>query len=130
MSHYPKQFPTEEAQHLYQMASTGTLRDNVAHAVHDSWWVGGFLAKFAIGEPDDHPEPGSENVDPAEALKAACTPEEYQDLQNLSLLAGITADELAQPGADPQGILDNIDIAKLFTNIQKVIQLLTLLKVI
>lgn len=121
MSHYPKQFPTEEAQHLYQMASTGTLRDNVAHAVHDSWWVGGFLAKYAVGEPGALP-----STNPIETL----TESEKTDLANLSVLAGVTYDDLAQPGEDPGRLLENIDMKKLLANIQQIVSLLIALGIL
>lgn len=128
MSHYPQDFPTVEAQHLYEMASTGTLRDNIAHATHDAWWVGGFLAKFAVGEPDNHGAAG--DVDPAEEIKAACTPEQYAQLQSLTALAGITVEDLLLPGDNPEGILDKIDITKLLEKIQTIIALLQALKII
>lgn len=124
MSHYPPQFPTEEAQHLYQMASTGSLRDNIAHAFHDAWWVGGFLAKFAVGEPDNHGQFG------AEEFAATVTEEQWNDLAKLSCLAGITVDDLTLPGEAPGALLDNIDIAKLMVAIQTVVTFLKALGII
>jgi hypothetical protein len=129
MSHYPVAFPTVEAQHLYQMVSSGTLRDNIPHATHDLWWVGGFLAKYAVGEPDNHGAAPTEESASA-AIAADCTPAELVDLQNLSVLAGLTIDDLAQPGQDPAGILDKIDLNNLLSNIQKVVALLKLLGLI
>ena len=129
MSHYPQVFPTEEAQHLYEMVSTGTLRDSIPHATHDLWWVGGFLAKYAVGEPDNHGAAPTE-VSAQEAIAADCTPEQLASLQNLSVLAGITAEDLAQPGEGPEGILDKIDFNNLLGNIQKVVALLKLLGLI
>ncbi len=126
MSKYPQTFPTEEAQHLYGFVSTGTLRDNIPHAAHDLWWVGGFLAKYAIGEPDNHGSMG----DPAEAIKADLSPEELACLQQLSVLENVTASDLAQPGDDPGGILDNIDFANLLAKAQQVVAFLKLLGLI
>lgn len=130
MSHYPQEFPTVEASHLYEMASTLSLRDNIAHAVHDTWWVGGFLAKFAIGEPDNHGAALLDEASAAEHLKNSVTPEQYAQLQSLSVLAGITTDDLALPGEGPEGILDKIDVNNLIANIQKVIALLKMLGLI
>lgn len=128
MSHYPQEFPTEETTHLYEMASTGTLRDNIPHATHDAWWVSGFLLKFSVGEPDNHGAVG--DVDSNAAIVAACNLKQLEQLQSLSVLAGITAEDLAQPGADPSGILDNIDIDNLLTKIQKIVALLKMLGLI
>jgi hypothetical protein len=129
MSRYPQTFPTEEAQHLYEMASSLSLRDNIAHAAHDTWWVGGFLLKFAVGEPDNHGAIPNE-ASAEEAIKAECTPEQYAQLQSLSVLAGITVDDLMQPGEGPEGLLDKIDINQLLANIQKIVALLKMLGLI
>jgi hypothetical protein len=129
MSKYPQEFPSVEATHLYEMVTNGTLADNLAHASHDAWWISGYLMKFTIGEPDNHGAAPTE-ASAAEEFNNALVPIQKAQLQNLSCLAGLTPEDLTQPGADPEGILKNIDWKNLMTNIQYIIQALQLLKLI
>lgn len=129
MSKYPQEFPSEEATHLYEMVTAGTLQDNLAHAAHDAWWVSGYLMKFTVGEPDNHGAAPTE-ASAAEEFNNALVPAQKEQLQKLSVLAGITPEDLVLPGADPQGILDNIDWKKLITTMQYIVQALQLLKLI
>jgi hypothetical protein len=134
MSHYPKEFPAQEAQHLYEMASTGTLRDNIPHALHDTWWLTGYLAKFTVGEPENHEQFGSSSYANLEVSVDAATnalvPAQKEQLAKLACLQNLDVVDLTPPGADPEGILDNIDINTLFQRIQQIIQMLQLLKLI
>lgn len=122
MSHYPQDFPAIEAKRLYSLASTGQLNENLIQATHDTWWVSGYLAKYAIGEPGEQPS----SVPAIDSLTDA----EKTDLVNLSVLAGTTREDLALPGEDPGKLLDNIDINKLLANIQSIIALLKVLGIL
>ena len=121
MSKYPAEFPAVEAKRLYSLVSAGQLRDNIIQATHDSWWVAGYLAKYAVGEPGALP-----STNPIETL----TESEKTDLANLSVLAGVTYDDLAQPGEDPGRLLENIDMKKLLANIQQIVSLLIALGIL
>lgn len=125
MSHYPQDFPTVEAQRIYGYVSTSTLRDNIPQAAEDGWWLQGYLQKFAIGEAD---APGADPT--TDAFLNSLASDEMMALTNLSCLAGITAEDLAQPGEEPGRLLDNIDVAKLLTTVQSIVAMLKMLGII
>jgi len=125
MSKYPAEFPAVEAKRLYSLVSAGQLRDNIIQATHDSWWVAGYLAKYAVGEPGELPT----SADASNTL-AMLSEAEKTDLANLSVLAGVTYDDLAQPGENPGKLLDNIDMKKLLANIQQIVSLLIALGIL
>lgn len=125
MSKYPQEFPAVEAKRLYSLATAGQLRDNIIQATHDSWWVAGYLAKYAVGEPGEM----TTQADASNSL-SMLSEAEKTDLANLAVLAGTTYDDLAQPGEDPGKLLDNIDMKKLLANIQQIISLLIALGII